>query len=261
MGAVKDAVDVGLSVVLEVGKEVPGLGGLLRLYDTWAADARIGKLEADVQAMLEVIGRDGGTLDVAIGKAIQAALADGFPDLPQLRKADSCLVIMRAFSQRSQLGWERDPVIHRDEAVALISGLLNHPEPVSELRAVVHELKRAELANVLTDGNAPVELPWHSVGPSLEFFPRTDRFFQTWNPANDAREICRHPSTRARRGYDARQLDGELGWNPRRFNPATVYAHRRGWITVPYEMAHDPTYVLPWAYLSEEGEFFLDDEQ
>ena len=259
MTAKQNAIDVGLSIVAELAQEIPGFGGLLRLHDKWATDERIGQLEEKVAGILAVIGRDGQPLAVHIGQAVKDTLLSEGPDTLQLRKTDSCLVVMRALSQRSQLALDWDPSLGRDDARALVRGLLNHPDPVSELRAVVYELKRADLILVMNHSNAPEDLPWESIGPAVQFFPRTDRIFQPWDPRRDAVTICSHPSTKERRAFNASDLDGELGWGPRRFNPAAVYAQLRGWITVPYQIAHDPKYVLPWAFLSEEGEFFLDE--
>lgn len=256
MSGVPDAVDVGLSLLSGLLRDVPGFGGVLRLFDKWETDARVGKVEADVQRLLEKIGRDGRSLDAYVREAIRIALATGSTDAPQLRKADSCLVMLRELNTRSKLGLEWDPDLKRDAAVALIRSLLNPADPISELRAVVSELKRSDLILVNSDANAPAELPWEAIGPSREFFCRTDRMFQSWNPEEDAKEICRH--SKAERRFDASQLEALLGWGPRRFNSAAVHAQLRRWIEVPYRSAHHPKYVLPWAYLTEEGEFFVD---
>jgi len=122
------------------------------------------------------------------------------------------------------------------------------------MRAVVHELERLRLIVLQKDACSPEGFA--AIGPDQEFFARTDAIFQPWDPQADGQELCR--LSRATRNFDAAECDKELGWGPRRLNSAAVEAHSRGWFRVPYEMAHNPTYVLPWAFLTPEGEFFAE---
>jgi hypothetical protein len=254
MGWRADAEDVALSVVAsEIAAEIPVFGALVRVLEKWTNDARLGRLEADVQNIIAIVGRDGRALDARIQEALSVAIRLGIGERVQLRKADSCLAIMRYLSTRSELGREWDPALTREQALGIIKSQLAAGDAVAELRAVVFELKRAELIYVCDNANAPTELPWERIGPHAAFFCRTDAFFQSWNPEEDARKICRRSKTE--RAFQVALLD-DLAWSPRRINAATMFAKRRGWLTVPYEFVSDPTYVIPWAYLSEEGEFF-----
>jgi len=248
-----DALDIALSAV----SELPGGGAIVRLLDKWGNDARLGKLEADIQKLFD---RFSGSAPVGpqVADAIQLAIDRNEPDISLLRKAGSCLVILRALNTESKMGRMWDPDLHREKAVTLIGSLANTRDPVAELRATVYELKRADLIFVEDNFNAPPHLPWECLGPSQSFFSRTDVIFQSWNPAADAKEICRR--ARPAQGYDAAELDQALKWGPRRFNPAADYALRRRWTRVPYESASSSAYVLPWAWLTEEGEFFLEND-
>jgi hypothetical protein len=59
-------------------------------------------------------------------------------------------------------------------------------------------------------------------------------------------------------GFDSLQLDADLEWGERRFNSAAAAALAHGWIWKPYRKAAVDRYILPFAYLSEEAEFFLE---
>lgn len=253
MGWKDDVVDVGLSAL----SELPAAGALIRLLDKWENDARLGKVEENVEHLLQTIGRDGHVLDAHIQEAIRIALTIGGPEAFELRKADSCLTILRALNTRSELGREWDPELHRDEVITILRSLAGVADPVAELRAVIFELKRTDLILVCDNANTPPGTPpVESIGPHRNLFCRTDSIFQAWNPADDAKELCRR--SKADGGFNASILDDVLQWKPRRFNSAATYALRRGWIKVPYRNASHSLYTLPWAHLTEEGEFFLE---
>jgi hypothetical protein len=254
MGSKSDAEDVALSVVAaQIAAEIPVFGALVRVLEKWTVDARVGRMEADVQKILEIIGPDDRALDERIQEALNAAVRLNVGDGIQIRKAESCLAIARYLNTRSELGWEWDPSLDREQALGIIRSHLGGGDPVSELRAVVAELKRVDLILVMDNCNAPEELPWEIIGPEESFFCRTDSIFQSWNPEEDAREICRR--SKAERVFQVTLLD-DLGWTPRRINSAAMFAKRRGWLNVPYEFVSSTAYVIPWANLSEEGEFF-----
>jgi hypothetical protein len=230
--------------------EVPGGTSVARLLQRWAKDRQLAR-KASIKRFLETIGADGRTIDAHVQEALLIALAAPTSEAPQLRRTLLCLVVMRALSTRSHLGCEWDPVLRRDEAVAIAQTIATVSDSIAELEATVPELRRAGLIVTREGEDAPAELPWEAIGPHHFFFCRTDALFQHWDPETDAKEICgRATETRV---LNSAELDAHFGWGPRRLNSAATYAQLRYWIKVPYRRASGDQYVLPCAYLTEQG--------
>ena len=230
--------------------EVPGGVAIASLLQRWAANGQLAG-EGVIKRVLETIGTNGRTLDAHVQEALHIALAARTTEAPQLRRTLSSLAVLRALSTRSQLGYEWDPVLRRDEAVAIAQTITNVLDPIAELGATVLALRRAGLVVARGAEDARADLPWDAIGPYHFFFCRTDALFQPWDPEADAKEICRQ--ARQTRVVNSAELDTHLRWGPRRLNSAATYAQLRHWITVPYRPARGDQYVLPCAYVTEEG--------
>lgn len=238
------------SKALRALTEVPGGATVARLLQEWATNGPLAG-GASIKRVLGTIGTDGRTLDAHVQEALHIALAAPITEAPQLRRTLSSLAIMRALSTRSHHGCEWDPVLRGDEAVAIVQAITTGSDPTAELEATVLELRRAGL--IVTRGveNAGAEPSWDAIGPYYFFFCRTDALFQQWDPEADAKEICRQATQT--RVVNSAELDTYFRWGPRRLNSAVTYAQLRHWITVPYRRARGDQYVLPCAYLTEEG--------
>jgi hypothetical protein len=230
--------------------EVPGGATVARLLQRLATNGQLAGA-GGIKRVLGTIGSGGRTLDAHLQDALHIALAARPTEAPQLQKTLSSLAILRTLSTQSHLGCEWDPLLHRDEVVAIAHTITTVSHPLAELEATVLELRRAGLIVTRGAKDAQADLSWDAIGPYHFFFCRTDALFQHWDPEADAKEICRR--SRQTRVVNSAALDTDLRWGPRRLNSAATYAQLRHWITVPYRHASGDQYVLPCAYLTEEG--------
>jgi hypothetical protein len=238
------------SKALRALTEVPGGAAVSRLLQRWARNGQLAG-ETSLKGVLGTMGADAGTLDVQLQDALHIALAARPTDAPQLRRILFSLAILRTLSIRSHRGGEWDPVLRRDEVAAIVRTITTVSDPIADLEATVLELRRAGL--IVTRGAEDVQADrsWEAIGPYHFFFCRTDALFQHWDPEADAKEICRR--SRETRVVSSAELDSHLRWGPRRLNSAATCAQLHHWITVPYRRASGDQYVLPYAYLTEEG--------
>ena len=95
------------------------------------------------------------------------------------------------------------------------------------------------------------------IGPSEEFFAKTDPLFQPWDPRADARELCRRAQATENRIH-LRQFDQELGWGPRRMNAAIAFLKSNG-LADDYEGMRNGEYLNHDVTLTTEAMFFLEE--
>ena len=231
--------------------EMPGGAAVAGLLQRWAKDTGVAPTQASIKKILETVEADGRTLDAHIHEALLIALAAHPSEAPLLGRTLSSLAIMRALSTRSSLGCEWDPVLSRGEAIAIAEATTTASDPIPELEATVLDLRLAGLIVMRKDNHAPTNPPWEAIGPYHFFFCRTDALFQRWDPQADAKEICRQ--ARRTRVLNSAELDMELHWGPRRLNSAVACAELRCWIKAPYRRGRGDQYILPCAYLTENG--------
>ena len=91
------------------------------------------------------------------------------------------------------------------------------------MRLVVHELEKEDLIYKHADLRSPSG--YSSIGPKRYFFCRTDAIFQSWNPADDAREVVKFLLNVGQEAVSIAKLDAELVWGPRRLNPALAFLY------------------------------------
>jgi hypothetical protein len=65
------------------------------------------------------------------------------------------------------------------------------------------------------------EEPYYT--PQRDLFVTFDGMFMPWNPEEDARVLASHLSNTGNDQADPSEMGSELGWEPRRFNPAMAY--------------------------------------
>jgi len=171
--------------------------------------------------------------------------------LDALRHPQSCRALAMSLSARSREGLEWDPQITWEEALEVVRPLGGVIDAEKELNLVVHELERADLVKTAADANSPSG--WHMLGPTGDFFWKTDALFRSWNPRDDAREICKRAEP-PDNGFALQKLAQDLGWEPRRLNAALAFmvAHA----LVEASDSYASPYLFPWGHLTAEGEFF-----
>jgi hypothetical protein len=229
-------VDVGMAEaarVLGVLREMPGGRHVAAILEEDTLAAQLAGRENSSSAH--------SSLDAHVEMILRAAAIKQGAAVPPLLQVLSCFPIVRQLSRQSQLGREGDPTIARREAM----GAQRDVEPV-----VVELCQAGLIAMQRNEGGSGGSL-WNVFGPSYFFFCRTDALFQPWDPAIDAKVLCERASRV--RVLIAREMDSGLKWGARRLNSATTYAELRRWIVAPYRRILDDRYVLPYAYLTDEG--------
>lgn len=205
----------------------------------WAADPRRAVHPRD---------GEGSALDARLRKELHDALAARSPNAPMLRKALLSLEVMGQLNRRSHVGRQWDPVIDRENVLAIAQDVVAISEVELLIETVIGELRHGGLIVTRQGEDAS---RWQAIGPYRFFFCRTDALFQCWNPEVDAREICNR--LRHSRVLTSLELDSILGWGPRRLNSAVTYAQLQRWLRPPYRSVNHERYVLPLAYLTEVG--------
>ena len=156
-----------------------------------------------------------------------------------LRHPQSCRALAMALSARSKEGLEWDPQLAWEEALEVLRPLPEVADPQHELTLVIKELERADLAKATVDPNAPSG--WGTVGPTDNFFWKTDAVFQKWNPEDDARMLCGRAEP-PDNGIAAHTLAQDLGWEPRRLNAALAFMTAHGLVDA------SETYASPYLW-------------
>jgi predicted nucleotide-binding protein with TIR-like domain len=168
-----------------------------------------------------------------------------------LRQPQSCRALAMALSARSKEGVAWDPQVAWEEALEVVRPLPGVIDPEKELNLVVYELEQADLVKTAADANSP--FGWHMLGPTGDFFWKTDTAFQSWNPKDDARELCNRAEAQDN-GFAVQNLAQNLGWEPRRLNAALAFMVAHGLVEAPEVYA--PPYLFPWGHFTHEGQLF-----
>jgi hypothetical protein len=223
---------------------------VLGLLDRLENDQTLEEIQRQLDQLKRAIGKDPKAIDGSLASLLALPAP---PDMAsQLRRAQSCLVIMRALTE-SESAMEWVPQIEYDDALALLAKQPDVGNAEKELRLVVHELLRLGL--VKTDlGRAD---GWHVVGPTDDFFWKTDALFHPWNPEHDARELCRRAVAADDGSVAVHQMANDLGWPPRRINAALAYLVANGLADDSSEFQNGP-YLYPWIQTTPEATFFAE---
>jgi hypothetical protein len=177
----------------------------------------------------------------------------------EYRKVKSCLVIMREMSNKSEEGQSNDPYISIERCQELLNSKVQPEDSLIELKLVAHVLHQENLIHRLADANST--LAFSDICPTEDFFWRTDHIFQGWNSEVDARSVCKLLLDKdvSDPAANTHELECELGWPPRRLNPALAYLYYNELIDQERELG-GIKYVLPDIRLSEEAYLFINDE-
>jgi hypothetical protein len=222
---------------------------VLGLLDRLENDQTLEEMQRQLARLEQAIGKDPTAID---GSLTSLLALPAPPDMmSELRRAQSCLVIMRALTE-SESAMEWVPQLEYDDAVALLEKQPDVGNAEKELRLVAHELLRTGL--IKTDlGRADA---WHVMGPTDDFFWKTDALFHPWNPEDDARELCRRAVATDDGSLPVHQVANDLGWPARRINPALAYMVAHGLAEHSDEFRNGP-YLCRWIETTPEATFFI----
>lgn len=223
----RQAGTAGLEVLKALLGQMPVVGLSVDLLDRFEAIQRDGIVDGrllDLEKRIDAVGsRSDETFQELLSILTQilerarvtASLAA--PDLTRLRTAGNGLAVVQRLNRLSATGRELDPMLNCEDLVALMRTESGTPEALwDEVAVVIEELTSGGLVVKRGDMNSRIGV--RSVSPSPWFFPRTDAFFQAWSPEQDSRVVAgRIVETGA--GH-LPQLGADLGWEPRRLNPA-----------------------------------------
>lgn len=105
-----------------------------------------------------------------------------------------------------------DPILSLDEIMAVL------PLAKDLAEEALDELKDEGFVEVISTINAPPR-----VFPNNLLFWETDPILRQWNPADDAKTLSSMLVNSNQDGTQISELDRQLGWGPRRINPATTF--------------------------------------
>lgn len=121
-------------------------------------------------------------------------------------------LIAALLNSKSEAGMSHDPILALDE----ITKALSLTKDLAE--EALDELKDEGFVGVILAINAPPR-----VFPHNQLFWETDQVLKGWNPLEDARNLSSLLVNSKQDGANIPSLDAQLGWGPRRINPATTY--------------------------------------
>ena len=121
-------------------------------------------------------------------------------------------LIATLLNSKSEAGMSHDPILSLDEIIQSLS----LPKDLAE--EALDELKDVGFIGVIIAINAPPR-----AFPHNQLFWETDPVLKGWNPLEDARHLSSLLVNSKQDGANMPSLDTQLGWGPRRINPATTY--------------------------------------
>jgi hypothetical protein len=138
------------------------------------------------------------------------------------------------FVTTSERGRRGDPRL----TAAAVRDLLGVPD--DDIAEAVDELASMGWSEPLkTWGCGPIGFGF--VGPTSQLFASLDAQLMAWNPETDARALAAEILNSPGGGAVSQVLDGQLGWGPRRMNPAITILVDRG--VMDHSNMIDPLYV------------------
>jgi hypothetical protein len=142
--------------------------------------------------------------------------------------------VAELLSKSSGKGREYDPFLEVDDIVAQTN------LPVNDIGLAVDDLEEHGLAKANHVGNCP-PLGYHSIFPTEYLFEQLDYAFMGWNPMADARSVAIALVNGGQEAGSVQEIAEQLGWAPRRMNPAVSYLLTHG--IVGNSRGMNPTYV------------------
>jgi hypothetical protein len=143
--------------------------------------------------------------------------------LPSSGMSPSAQRLAAIINEKSELGWQYD-MLDRDE---LLQALDVTPEELGMAADELAERYWVKLHKTMGCGPAG----FSALQPRMPLFFETDPELKGRDPAEDARVLAAAMVNTATNGYaQLAVLDGQLGWGPRRLNPAAEYLDAHGYI-------------------------------
>jgi hypothetical protein len=81
------------------------------------------------------------------------------------------------------------------------------------------------------------------IGPAEEFFARFDNLFMDWDPEADARVVAASLVSKGMQMQNAEEVAKQLGFEPRRMNPAIAWLRQRGLLDSRSHAVGDHDYI------------------
>jgi hypothetical protein len=147
--------------------------------------------------------------------------------LPASRISPAAQRLAAVLNEKSEFGWKYD-FVDRDE---LLQVLQMTPEELGMAASELEEQYWVKLHKTMGCGPAG----FSALQPQPALFFETDPELKGWDPAADAVVLAAAMLNIAgTNGYaQLAQVDAQLGWGPRRLNPAAEYLESHGYIRAP----------------------------
>lgn len=217
VGAGKQVAIAG-TALLKSGMSALGWGPIIGMIDAVENEAELDALKHRVAVLEQALGNDPEQLQASLHDILRLVK----PPASRLRHAESCLEIAKQLNESSRQARENDPIIGHEPAMELLGALGAVKDPESEFVLVADELWDAGLVHRhMNASRGPGAIG--SLGPTPEFFWRTDALFQSWNPEHDAVRFARMGLQSGQRPFQVQEADTELQFGIRRMNSALAY--------------------------------------
>jgi hypothetical protein len=250
--------DIGKRILLDFFASFPWTGAIAREWDSIENNARFKQIEQEINGIWETVGKDPLHVDKSARQFLRTVQASGLAPEFQFRKSESCILLLKYLSDKSDLGQSNDPLMKQEECLQIIAESIGEDGAEKELRLAVYELEKARL--IYKHASVNSSMGWHAIGPREYFFCSTDHLFQTWNPKSDAEAVIRFLLDRNEDAFNLEELDSALQWGPRRLNSAVAWLYMQGLIDRNYHLG-GIKYVLPWMRLTEEAHLLAEQKQ
>lgn len=163
-----------------------------------------------------------------LGQADQQIITEILP------LSSNAQLIALLLNRQSEVGISHDPILSLNE----ITKTLSMQEDLAE--EAIDELKDEGFVEVIHAINAPLR-----VFPHNRLFWETDLILRRWNPANDAKTLSSMLVNSNQDGAQISELDRQLGWRPRRINPAATYLVEHDLVQASQSIGTHP-YAYAW---------------
>lgn len=157
-------------------------------------------------------------------------------------------LIATLLNSKSESGMTHDPILSLDEII----NTLSMQEDLAE--EAIDELKDDGFVEVILAINSPPR-----VFPHNRLFWETDPVLRGWNPPDDARILASMLVNSNQDGAQISELDRQLGWGPRRINPATTFLVEHD-IVMASKVAGTNPYACAWIKPTTKTRRFLRNE-
>lgn len=207
-----------------LASQIPILNHVVARLGELRTEEQINALRSEVQAIVLRLAQQ-DTFDIGVRNVGHVLV--GQP--AKLRRADSCLAIMKLLSFRSRFGQDREDAAYQshEELLAVLRSFNDPADPHREMELAVHEMSKMAMIEINKNASRPCCVI-EGISPCEDFFWRTDRMFHPWDAEADARALCEATRNTGQDHFFPETIDQQLHWGPRRFNPALAYMAAHG---------------------------------